>query len=293
MLVSMTGFGRGEGSDGMRRYVCEVRSVNHRFKDIGLKMPKDLYPLEERIRGLIDSRVSRGRIDVYISYEYVAPRPRRIQVDEGLASSYFDSIRSLATALGVPPDVSVSVLLSLPEVVRIEEQPEDLEKIWEGLEGVLGEAFDGLAHMRTVEGAKLQDDLLKRLDKIGQLVDGIELRAPGVVEDYRARLSQRVQELLGGVNVDPDRLAMEVAIFADRSDISEELVRLRSHLSQMRQAIMADDAPVGRKIEFLLQEIQREVNTIGSKANDAGIAGAVVEIKSEVEKVREQVQNVE
>ncbi len=289
---SMTGFGAGEITTGAGRYGVETRSVNHRFCEVVVRMPRDLSPLEDRVRALVQSRVLRGRVDVVIVRDDYGRRPRTVKTDVDLAKAYVTALDGLRQALPVSGSLDLSLLMSLPDLVKIEEEKEDVEASWPAVERGLGVALDRLVAMREAEGARLGVDLLERLSRMEGLAEAIAARAPRVVEDYHARLGRRVQELAGGVAVDPGRLAVEVALFADRSDITEELTRFRSHLAQFRTTLAGSGA-IGRTLEFIVQEMGRETNTIGSKANDLEITRHVIAIKGELENLREQIQNVE
>jgi uncharacterized protein (TIGR00255 family) len=289
---SMTGFGAGEIVAGAGRYGVEVRSVNHRFCEVVVRMPRDLSQLEDRVRALVQSRVLRGRVDVVLVRDDYGRRPRTVKTDTELAKAYISALDGLRQALPVSGTVDLSLLLSLPDLVKIEDEKADVEAAWPAVEGGVGAALEKLVAMREAEGARLGADLLARLARMEGFAEAIAARAPAVVEDYHARLERRVQELAGSVAVDPGRLATEVALFADRSDITEELTRFRSHLTQFR-ATLAGSGAIGRTLEFIVQEIGREANTVGSKANDLEITRHVIAIKGELESLREQIQNVE
>jgi len=289
---SMTGFGAGEIAPGTGHYGVEVRSVNHRFCEIVVRLPRDLSALEDRVRSTVQGRVLRGRVDVAIVRDDYGRRPRTVRTDLELARAYVTAVDGLRQAVPVTGSLDLSLLLSLPDLVKIEEEKEDVEASWPAVEQGLGAALDRLVALREAEGTRLAGDLLERVGRLERVADAIAERAPRVVEDYHARLGRRVQELAGAVAVDPARLAAEVAVFADRSDITEELTRLRSHLEQFRTTLGGAGA-IGRTLEFIVQEMGRETNTIGSKANDLEITRHVIAIKGELENVREQIQNVE
>ena len=292
MIRSMTGFGRGEASGEAGRIVVEMKAVNHRFSEVVFRMPRQFASLEEPARKQIQSRVSRGRVDVFISYDATASA-KGVKVDKELAIAYYNALIELGGEIGSKTELSLDTLAKLPDVLKVEDSEVTAEQLWPIFEAALVPAVENLLAMREREGAALATELLTRIDKLQQLRDTVAQRAPQVVEEYRTRLTKRLEELLGAANpVDPQRLAQEVAMFADRSDVAEELQRFGSHLDQFRENIAGDEA-VGRKLDFLVQEIGREINTIGSKANDAAITVQVVEAKSELEKIREQVQNIE
>lgn len=292
MVRSMTGYGRAETADAERRVVVEVRSVNHRFSEVVIRMPKELGPLEERIRGLVQAKVSRGRVDVSVIREAFGGRRRRVEVDRELAVAYYSKLKELGETLGLRSQAKLDLIARLPDVFVIAEVPEDLERLWETLAPVVDQALVDMSAMREREGSRLRTDLVARLQIIEDHTAAIEERAPQTIEEYRRRLADRVREILPGVEIDEGRLATEVVLFAERSNVTEEIVRLKSHLAQMRQSLDQSDA-VGRRLDFLLQEMNREINTIGSKASDGQVAKVVIEVKSELEKIREQVQNIE
>lgn len=289
---SMTGFGAGEVATPTGKYVAEIRSVNHRFREIVVRLPRDLSPLEDRVRAMVQERILRGRIEVAIMRENQGKRARTVKTDLDLATAYINALNDLKRALLISGPLDLSSLLSFPDLVRIEEEKEDLEASWSAIGESIYLALDRLVAMRETEGARLASDMVERAERLSRTVEEIEARAPRVVEDYHARLGRRVQEMTGGVPVDAGRLATEVALFADRSDVTEEVTRFRSHLSQF-QATLAADGAVGRTLEFIVQELGREANTIGSKANDLEITRRVIAVKGELESLREQIQNME
>ena len=295
MFKSMTGFGRGEYLDSDHRFIVEIRAVNHRFNDIVLRIPKHLGALEDRVRKSIVGTLTRGRIDVVVTADDFMERRRTIRVDKGLASGYFQAVKDVADACSLDiKAVSAYDIAKFPDVLKVEEIAEDLETLWPKLSEAIDQALGNLMAMRTTEGENLFRDLTARIERIRELGEAISRRAPAIVDEYRDKLRERCREILAEVNVAPDetRLLQEVALMADRTNITEELVRLNSHLDQFNQAMRGDTA-VGRKLDFILQELNRETNTIGSKANDMLTSGLMVELKSEIEKVREQIQNIE
>lgn len=296
MVRSMTGYGVAEVDAEGGRWWVEVRCTNHRFLEVTVRLPKDLGALEERVRAEVARRVRRGRVDVVVREE-PGRRSRTVAVDVELARRYAQALEDLRRTLGLEDSPTLAALLSLPEVVRVEEARPDADAAWQALYPGLERALEGLVGMREQEGAKLAEDLRERVARLEEWVEAVQRRAQALPQAYAERLRERVAALLRGLNVDspPDeaRLAMEVAAFADRCDVREELVRLRSHLEQARGLLESRDGVVGRKLEFLLQEMQREVNTVGSKAADLEVTQAVLEMKSELEAMREQVQNLE
>jgi len=292
MIKSMTGYGRGEWQEGEKRLEVEVKSFNHRYLDISPRLPRRLNSLEAQVRNLIKQRVSRGRVEVSVQSDDSSLVEQKLELDIALAKDYHLALKTLQQELGTPGEIRLETLANFRDIFTRKEVETDLEKEWASLQNALEAGLRSLEQMRRDEGLALRGDFLGRLTAIEEMTREIEKKAPLGLEAYRDRLAGRVQELSRGLPVDEVRLAQEVAYLAERSDITEELVRIRSHLNQFRE-MLDDSEPVGRKLEFLLQEINREANTIGSKASDAGIAQVAVEIKSELEKMREQVQNVE
>ena len=291
-MRSMTGYGRQMLARGGREMTVEVKSVNHRFLDIGFRTPRNLAFLEDVARRVLNERLNRGHVDVFINYRNARDDARVVVVDEPLLRAYEQAFGRMAEIAGRKGDVlTLAELSQLPELLRVDACEEDRESVVALFEEALNLALDQLIAMRDVEGASLSQDLLGRLARLAQLRADIAGRAPLVVEEYRQRLQQRIAELLDGP-VDPQRLAMEVALMADRAAIDEELARLVSHEEQIVSTLRLDQ-PVGRKLDFLVQELNRELNTIGSKSSDTQITHWVVDAKSEVEKLREQVQNIE
>ena len=292
MLRSMTGFGASDLTTATGRYAVEARSLNHRFLEVVVRLPRELAPLEDRIRTLVQGRVLRGRVEVAIMRENYGKRVRTVKIDLDLAKAFASALNELKQALELPGSPDLAMLSGLPDLIRVEEQKEDLEAAWVAIAEGVETALSRLVAMREREGARLASDLGQRVRRLAERADEIERRAPLVVQEHAARLTRRIEELIGMPPVDEGRLAAEVAIFADRSDIAEETTRLRSHLAQMQQMLIGD-GPAGRTLEFLVQELGREANTIGSKANDVEISRAVIAVKGELESLREQIQNLE
>lgn len=291
MLRSMTGFGYCEYTESDITFTVEIKTVNHRYIDIFLKMPRQLSAYEEKVRALINSRIQRGKIDIYINYENKSSQALEVLLDENLAKAYYYALKKITEELGLRDDISASSLARFPDILKVEKREND-ELTGKILEKAVNLAIDELIEMRTREGEKLKSSLLSNLSAIEIYTDKIKEKAPLVVMDYKEKLENRLSELIDLQRIDPVRIAAEVALFADKCSIDEELVRLMSHIAQMRE-ILDGGSPVGKKADFLIQEMNREVNTIGSKANDLEIARNVVELKSEVEKLREQIQNIE
>jgi len=292
MANSMTGFGRGEASGSGYQFSIELKSVNHRFLEIVVRTPRHLSGFEEKIRKTLQGKFQRGRIEVHVNVVETEGMERLVKVDKDLALSYDKTLKDLALALHTAYETDIHRLVAFPEVLSVVEPEIDLDTLWGTCAEALRIASDGFGQMRRTEGEKLTLDLLLRLDLIAEYLQQIAKRAPYVVTDYKERLQERIQMLLGEVELDATRLANEVVYFADRASITEELVRFDSHLAQGRDALSSNDS-VGRRLDFLVQEMNREINTIGSKANDLQIGQQVVNVKSELEKVREQIQNLE
>jgi uncharacterized protein (TIGR00255 family) len=295
MPNSMTGFGRGEAVADGRRFLVEIRTVNNRYCDIQVRMPRSIASLETRVREAVAARVGRGKVDLYITYEDRRPEAGRIVVDLPLAQAYAEALREIARAIGSDEKVTAAQVAKIGDVMRPEASEPAEEETWSLLEEALREALRSLVAMRAEEGGKLCLDIRRKTDGLRELARKVKERAPRVPEEYRTKLALRVQDLLGdkaSVLFDEQRLAAEVALYADRCSVDEELVRLASHITQLEDTLK-QDAPVGKKLDFLMQELNREVNTTGSKANDLELTRTVVEMKSELEKIREQIQNLE
>ena len=281
MLKSMTGFGRGEYLDHEHRLIVEIKAVNHRYNEIVIRMPKNLGPLEDKIRRTVSSTLVRGRIDIFIMMDEYGQKKRAVRVDKELAMAYDKSLRALAELFSTPINEHLDLIAKYPDVIKVEEVTEDVEVLWPKLSSAVDMAVSNLMGMRLAEGLNIKQDLVSRIDSITSYLIIVEERAPGVLVDYREKILGRMRELLATIGAEPDegRLLQETAIFADRISITEELVRLKSHLLQIGTALSGDDA-VGRKLDFIIQEINREANTIASKANDFTIANLIIEIKS-------------
>ena len=291
-MYSMTGYGKGVAANDGRELTVELKSVNHRFLDVGMRLPRHLAFLEDVFRTGLSERLSRGHVDVFVNYRNTRSDARTVTVDAPLLTAYINAARLANDALRLPDDITLTAALRLPDVTEIREADEDTDAVIQLARLALSAAVDALKVMRKAEGDRLQTDLSARCDVISKLTEAIADRAPLVVEEYRTKLSERIETLLNGVEVDRARLATEVALFADRASIDEEIVRLRSHVASMRQ-LLCEDEPAGRKLDFVVQEMNREFNTIGSKANDAELTGNVLLGKAEIEKIREQIQNIE
>lgn len=292
---SMTGYGRGEFTAEDRKFTVEMRSVNHRYNDITVKLPRFLISLEDRIKKKTAENVFRGKTDIYISFETLSSEDVEVKLDEALAAAYAEKLKHLREIIGVPQADGGRILeltARFPDVITVEKAQKEEEVLWEILLPALEDAVSRFLAMRETEGENLKQDILQKGEKIRALVAGVKERAPLVVEEYREKLNRRLEDILGNVEVDPQRVAQEVAVFADRGCIDEEITRLESHLIQL-DGILREGGQVGRKLDFLVQEMNRESNTIASKANDVQIVQATIALKSEIEKIREQVQNLE
>jgi len=294
MIKSMTGFGRGEYTDEERNVVVEIKSVNHRYSDITVKMPRRYSFAEEKIKGLVKNVAPRGKIDVSIMVDNASQEDTNIQLNLSIAKKYYDNLMLLKKEFSLQGDVSLSLLGGMPDVIKSTPDVEDEEAIWMSLSTPVMLAAENLNLMRIAEGEKLAEDILYRGQLVSDLATEIEAYAPSISKVYTLKMRDRISELLENATAIPeDRIVLEAAIFADKSNITEELVRLKSHMQQLRDIINNADQPVGKKLDFLIQEMNRETNTIGSKANDLAITNNVLSLKSEVEKIREQVQNIE
>lgn len=292
MIKSMTGFGRAQETvDGMTVTV-ELKSVNHRYFEFTAKVPRTYGFLEEKLKSFLNARVSRGKMECYVSIENLEESDMEVVVNPSLAKGYVDALRTLSETFGLKEDYSAISIAKFPDVLTLRKAPADEEKIWNAVQKVTELAVERFVTMRETEGEKLRADILSKADTILEHVAFVESRSPQTVREYHEKLRQRMEELLENTQVDEQRLLTEAAIFADKVAVDEETVRLRSHSSQLREFLNADE-PIGRKLDFLVQEMNRESNTIGSKAQDVEIAKRVISIKAEVEKIREQVQNIE
>jgi len=291
-MFSMTGYGRGEYKAEGLELTAEIKTVNNRYLDVAVKCPKIFIAYEEVIRSAVREKLTRGHADVFVSFSDKREKAKDLYLDEGAAQAYISAARKLKELFPeVADDVTITSVLRQNDVLRQEEASGADEQMIEALKGALSQALDNLNVMREREGKKLENDMLSRVDKIEKLVQGVEERAPLVVEDYKKRIEEKVRSYLDGVSYDEGRLLTEVALFADKSNIDEELTRLHSHISQFRE--ICKEKLVGRKLDFLVQEFNRETNTVCSKSNDIKITKLGLELKNEIEKIREQVQNVE
>lgn len=292
MVKSMTGYGRGEEVRGGRNITVEVRSVNNRYLDCNIKLPRLYVFAEDAIKSLVQGTISRGKVDVFVTLGPSEEGDVKVSLNRPVADGYYQALCDMRDAYGLRDDISVSLLSRFPDVFLVEKNEDDVKAVAEDICAVLSQALADFDAMRTREGEKLEQDVAQRADTIEALTGQVEERSPGIVADYRARLTARINEVLQNTQIDESRILTEAAIFADKVAVDEETVRLRSHLSQLRQ-MLRSEGPVGRKLDFLIQEFNREANTIGSKCSDVETASIVVSIKGEIEKIREQIQNIE
>jgi uncharacterized protein (TIGR00255 family) len=294
MIKSMTGFGRGETSIDSMSISVEIKSVNSKGFNITTKLPESILSYEQQIINYIKSRIKRGQITIVIELnKNNSYLKSKVVVDHDLAKEYWRQLESLRDELSFTDPIDLITLAGFPGVITVEESKEDVEQIWSSIYQALVMATDQLIHTRETEGSAMLLDITKRLDEMKELIDIIKNRSPLVIEEYRQRLQKRIEDMMQNQLIDESRLAMEVAMMADKCDITEELVRLRSHISQMEYYLNDTDESIGRQLDFILQEINREVNTISSKANDYQISANCIQLKYEIEKVREQAQNIE
>lgn len=290
MIVSMTGYGRGEAELEGISFLVETRSVNHRYRDIFFRIPRELLALEDKMRRAITPKITRGRLEVFVTIKEAGDRGKKVEVDFQLARGYYRALEEIKNSFGINGKITLNQISNFPDVLNVQE--EEMLAYWPVLEEALDKALNNLITMRRQEGENLRRDLESHLGQIEILLKEIKMKAPLVVNFYRQKLLDRLAEILPEQEIDESRLLMECTLFAERSSINEEVVRLASHLEAFRKALNSGGT-VGRKMDFLVQELYREINTIGSKSNDYEIARLVVEVKSELEKIREQVQNIE
>lgn len=292
MIKSMTGYGRAQRQIGSRDITAEIKSVNHRFFEFSARVPRTCGYLEEKLKSYIQSQVSRGKVEICITLQTLGGESTEVQLNRELAEAYVSALRKIGPELGLEDDLTLTGLARFTDIFTVRRLADDEDEIWNAVKAVTDEAVERFVDMRGKEGARLRDDLLGRLDSMESRVAFVCAQSPRTVEAYRERLTAKITEVLADRQIEEGRIVTEAAIFADRVAVDEETVRLRSHIAQFRE-ILEHDAAVGRKLDFLVQEMNREANTIGSKAQDASIAQVVVELKSDIEKIREQIQNIE
>ncbi len=292
MIKSMTGFGRCEVQKDSRKFTVEMKSVNHRYLDVNIRMPKKLNFFETAIRNLLKSYANRGKVDIFITYEDLSQAQVAVKYNAALAGEYLKYLKQMEEEFGLENDIRVSTLSRYPEVFTMEEQSEDEEELWNGLKEALEGAFTQFVQTRETEGENLKRDILAKLDNLSELTGHIEERSPQIITEYRAKLEEKMKELLADTQIEESRIAAEVILFADKICTDEEIVRLKSHISHMRNTLDEKDE-IGRKLDFIAQEMNREANTILSKANDIEVSDYAISLKTEIEKIREQIQNIE
>lgn len=292
MIKSMTGFGRSEKQVNGRDIIVEIKSVNHRYFEFFCRTPRSYGFLEEKLKTFIQQSVSRGKLDVYVSVGARDEEDAIVKINHSLAGGYINALRELGTAYGLANDISVSTVSRYTDIFNVHKATEDEDQLWSDVKAVAEQALNAFVSMREVEGKRLKEDVLSRSNTILSIVSEIEERSPQTVKEYRERLLEKMQEVLGSTSIDEQRILTEAAIFADKVAVAEETVRLRSHFDQLF-TMLESNVAIGRKVDFILQEMNRETNTIGSKVQDAALAHKVVDIKAELEKIREQIQNIE
>ena len=289
----MTGFGRCEVSEGDRKFTVEMKGVNHRYLDANIRMPKKLNFFDSAIRTVLKQYVTRGKVDIFITYEDLTENQVSLKYNESLAKEYLDAFKKMEETFGLENDIRVSTVSRCPEVLTMEEQSADEDELWKGLKKALEGALKQFVETRGIEGENLKNDIIAKLDGMSEKVACIEVRSPEIVAEYRAKLEEKVKELLADTQMDEGRIAAEVVIFADKICTDEEVVRLKSHIAHMKETFATEENGIGRKLDFIAQEMNREANTILSKANDIEVSNYAIDLKTEIEKVREQIQNIE
>lgn len=293
MIRSMTSFGRSSSEEGEKRvFTVEMKSVNSRYLDINIRMPKTLISLEEEIRKMISNSLNRGKVDVFINLKNYNDGSGIPKVDINLAQGYLECLKEIETKLGIKNDISVMQIARFPEVITVVEEEDKIEEVWKELKPLINDSLEMMIGMREVEGNKLKEDILSKISIIEELVSKVEEFADTIPKAFKMKLEERVKELLGNVEIDENRIAMEVCMLADKATVDEEIIRLRSHINQVRETLNLN-GPIGRKLDFIVQEMNRETNTIGSKSSDIQMTNIVIDIKNILEKIREQVQNIE
>ena len=292
MIKSMTGFGRSEIVKGNRKISVEIKSVNHRYLEAGIKMPKKLNVFESRMRDLLKKYATRGKIDIFINYEDDSESQVNLKFNQNIADEYMAIFNNMSEKYNLKNDMTVGGLARFPEVITMDEVQEDEEELWHFIEEAMKAALEQFVNTRILEGENLKKDLLGKLDHMEELVAFVEKRSPEIIKEYRSKLESKVKELLGDTTIDESRIATEVIIYADKICVDEETVRLRSHIEHARKCLN-EDGGIGRKMDFIAQEMNREANTTLSKANNIEISNAAIDLKTEIEKIREQIQNIE
>lgn len=293
MVKSMTSFGRASSEEGKKRiFTIEMKSVNSRYLDVNIRMPKSMISLEEDIRRIISNSLSRGKVDVFINLKTYSQENSIPKLDLKLAEEYLNCLRVIEEKFGVKNDISVTQIARFPEVITMVEEEDKIEELWEEVRPLVTASLNMMLTMREAEGNKLKEDILEKIAQVEELVSKINIISENVPMTYKIKLEERIKELLKGVEIDENRLAMEICMFTDKITVDEEIIRLKSHINQVRNTFSLKE-PIGRKLDFIIQEMNRETNTIGSKSNDIHMTNIVIDIKNLLEKIREQVQNIE
>ena len=291
-MKSMTGFGRSKLEENSREYIVEIKSVNHKYSDISIKLPRNIMCFEEKIKKIISSNISRGKVDIFITFNNYSDEGKNIVINKELAKNYINELRELANENGLDDKIRVTEITKMPDVLQLKIEDDDSEVIWQELEKCVNQAVENFVEMRETEGERIKQDLSARIDHVEELVNSIFSNTTGLIEEYVVKLRERVKEILQTDVVDEARLAQEIVIYADKCSIEEELTRLRSHIAQFR-SLLESKEPVGKKIDFLIQEMNRETNTIASKSVKLEITNLAIEVKTAMEDIREQIQNIE
>lgn len=291
-MNSMTGFGRCKSQKNLREYIVEIKSVNHKYSDISIKMPRNISCFEERVKKIISNNISRGKVDVFITFNNYSEEGKNIIVNKELAKSYINQLNELAIETNISNDISITEVFKMPDVLQIKIEDDESEIIWQELEECVLYATKNFVEMRSIEGNRIKDDLTKRIDSVEKLVDNIFEYSTGLIDEYVVKLKERIKEILNTDVVDEARLAQEIVIYADKCSIEEELTRLHSHTIQFKDLLETNDS-IGKKLDFLIQEMNRETNTIASKSVKLEITNLAIDVKTILEDIREQIQNIE
>ena len=291
-MKSMTGFGRSKLEENSREYIVEIKSVNHKYSDISIKLPRNIMCFEEKIKKIISSNISRGKIDVFITFNNYSDEGKEVVINKELAKNYISELKELAIENGLDDKIRVTEITKMPDVLQLKIEDDDSDVIWQELEKCVNQAVSNFVEMREAEGERIKKDLVTRINNVESLVNAIFSNSTGLIEEYVVKLRERVKEILQTDVVDEARLAQEIVIYADKCSVEEELTRLRSHIEQFRNLLEAKE-PVGKKIDFLIQEMNRETNTIASKSVKLEITDLAINIKTAMEDIREQIQNIE
>ena len=291
-MKSMTGFGRSKVEENSREYVVEIKSVNHKYSDISIKMPRNIVCFEEKIKKIISNNISRGKVDVFITFNNYSEEGKNVIINKELAKNYINQLKELASETGLNDSIKITEITKMPDVLQLKIEDDESDIIWNELEKCVMQAVSNFVNMRKVEGDSIKQDLLTRINNIEKLVNRIFSNTTGLIEDYVVKLRERIKEILDTAVVDESRLAQEIVIYADKCSVEEEITRLRSHIAQFKELLNTEE-PVGKKLDFLIQEMNRETNTIASKAVKLEITNLAIDIKTAIEDIREQIQNIE